>query len=590
MKKISKYKIIISSLFASFLGIIPIVAAACSATANPQVETKYTTATTSNGSVDLGKVTIRVIENRDRSHEIVFANQRTLLDNEYFTSGNLSYIELKDDNKRYDSEGKVIDSEGYVLDDSNNRISIWTKGTDENKLKNVNLGVIQNDLLRLISKNLTFDATSRNPNNFSLDNQTYNQAVYDADLLAKINKNAQIFNALNIVDSVYTYITSMTDELMKFVGANAFDKNILAFGIEDENNKLTNTQKEFLVGLTSGVGAGRKTYKLALYNIEYEWEFVNAIQDLSMDFPTFGQKAPSKELVDPKTRNIFVKLKNIHLQYGWFDSSNKEPGRFLEIDSDANTQEAIRQAKANQLAFLNTSLSSADLKNYPKDENNKVEIKNLFYDIPLKDIVINFAPSTIKTANVNQQATNLLHEIVKKQRNDNQELSEEEKKGLVIYDEYYSSALTKVSAFSILGKDLKEDLKLLAQKQNTNYVEDASIEDHKYYEHDRGLNGVYPYVFVGSQGSSNQITRDDFIKSRKFVEFIKSANQQKDVPTKTKEAKAAIIALTNKDVDISDVSSFDNLKANFTNYVFDIKEVSSVDILSRSNRWNDKNS
>lgn len=163
--------------------------------------------------------------------------------------------------------------------------------------------------------------------------------------------------------------------------------------------------------------------------------------------------------------------------------------------------------------------------------------------------------------------------------------------------EYYTGTLSKIHAFSVLGKDLKEDLKNEAKANEKEYVEDKKIEDWQYYEHDRGLNGVYPYAFL-AENNALELKVDDFIKARKFVEAIKASNTSRtilpitdpknnQVLSKQAYSQLAMIALENKDANIHDLSSFESAKNNLKKYLFDLNDIKSVNV--NYSKWNEKN-
>lgn len=587
MKKNKSKKLIFSLLGISFIGLVPIIAASCSAAAHPQVNVHYVSANVKTNNI--GKVKIRAFEGKDQKHEMVFENEN-LLDDVYYEAGDLTYTSIKD-NKRFDKNNKEIDQSGYLIP----KKEVWTKApSNSNKLTPINLSILQNELIRLIGNKLSFDPTSKYANNLEIVDEAskqtvFNQKVYTQDELTKINKTVELINSLVISDGLYTYITSMTDQLMKWLSEHAFNNHSnkdfeLFKGLKNE------VAKEFLLALVQGVGAGQHTYKLALYNFSFDWEYVDAITGLSIAKPSFGTKVSDELLVNPSSKNVFVRLKNIKLQYAWYNSSNKTAGSFMEASSNGS--------QVNALSSINAALSGVDKQIYAKiHEDKKPEIRNLVYDIPLKDIVVNFAPSTMRSANVNENATKLLQENFAKIKNQKTGLTETEKKQTTVYNEYYTGTLSKIHAFSVLGKDLKEDLKNEAKANKKEYVEDKKIEDWQYYEHDRGLNGVYPYAFL-AENNALELKVDDFIKTRKFVEAIKASNTSRtilpitdpknnQVLSKQAYSQLAMIALENKEANIHDLSSFESAKNNLKKYLFDLNDIKSVNV--NYSKWNEKN-
>ena len=588
MKKNKSKKLIFSILGISFIGLTPIVAASCSAAAHPQVNVHYVSANATTNNI--GKIKIRAFEGKNQKHEMIFENQN-LLDDVYYAAGDLTYTSVKD-NKRFDKNNKEIDQFGYLVP----KKEVWTKSlSSSTKLTPIDLSILQNELIRLIGNKLNFDSTSKYANNLEILDQTkkqtvFNQKLYSSDELTKINKVSELINSLVISDGLYTYITSMTDQLIKWLAEHAFNNHSnkdfeLFKGLKNE------VAKEFLLALVQGVGAGKHTYKLALYNFSFDWEYVDAITGLSINKPNFGVKVNDELLVNPSLKNVLVRLKNIKLQYAWYNSSNKKAGSFMEASSNGS--------QLNALSSINAALSSVDKKTYAEiHDDHKPEIRNLVYEIPLKDMVVNFAPSTMRSANINQKATQTLQENFLKIKNQKTGLTETEKKRTTVYNEYYTGTLSKIHAFSILGRDLKQELKNEAKVNKKEYVEDKKLEDWQYYEHDRGLNGVYPYAFLGEK-KINELKIDDFIKSRKFVEAIKASNNSRtilpvtnpennQILSKQSYSQLAMIALENKDVNIHNLTSFKAAKNNFRKYLFNLNEIKSVNV--NYSKWNEKNS
>lgn len=589
MKKIKKTnKLIFGLIGLTSLITLPIIASACSTAAQPQVNVHYVESQSDNS---LGKVKIRAVDESKSVHEIVFENQNQILDQKYYRSGNLVNI-IEKDNKRFDADNNEIDADGYILK-NNERELVWEQPqTQTNFLKNINIGILSGELVRLIGHKLKFEnalANNFESNSSNIDktqpypnNLNINRDIFNDELIAKINKQANILNNVNIADSLYTYITSMTEELMKWVAQITFSKDLNLFNDINDQNESKDIAKEFLYALVNGVGAGRKTFKLALYNFSFDWEFVNS--SFTQNVPKFGEKVSDEAILDPNKKNVLVKIKNIHLQYAWFDSSNKTTGSFMEING--NNKEEIEQSKQDALSVINKAMSIDDKKNYGSFKNSSdPKIENLFYDIPLKDLVINFAPSTIRSANVNDELTKKVRDEYKLKKN--AELNEEELKQYTVYNEFYTGALAKITSFSIKGSELKEDIKKQHELEKTNYVEDTTIENDKFIEHNRGLNGVYPYAFVGNE---TEIKKEMFIRSRKFVESLKESVKQKDLNQKLQYSKLAIIALANSEIQKNNLSSYEFNKKNIANFVFDVNDIKAIEILSKSQKWNEKNS
>ena len=88
MKKNKSKKLIFSLLGISFIGLVPIIAASCSAAAHPQVNVHYVSANVKTNNI--GKVKIRAFEGKDQKHEMVFENEN-LLDDVYYEAGDLTY-------------------------------------------------------------------------------------------------------------------------------------------------------------------------------------------------------------------------------------------------------------------------------------------------------------------------------------------------------------------------------------------------------------------------------------------------------------------------------------------------------------------
>lgn len=497
---------------------VPLIVASCSAAANPVVKAHYVTIKDSNHNLAL---TIKAPNGANAVHELAFQNQ-DLLNNQYFKSGDLTYTITKD-NKRVDKNNQTIDANGYLLVNNQPEV-VWTKDSDLKKINPINIGILQNEMLRSIYNPLSYNPlpedsktkTNSFPINFeTLNSQTnsyeLNRAVYTPDKLANIQKAIDTYNKAQVSDSIYAYATTMTDELTKFLAQEA---NVRSYNFRTE--KDTDIKKEFLNGIVRGVGAGRKTFKLALYNFEFEYEFINGVNNLSISLPKFGTPLTDQQIQDRSLHNVFVKVKNIKLHYAWLNTSGKDGASFMLPE-----QNSIDPLK-NPLSLVNAALSNDDKKVYPEG------VKNLVYALPIKDMVFNFAPSTLRVNRINQDLTQK-NEAAIKVNNDNKELTQQQKEAAVVYYEYFTGAINKIHAFNVLGKELKADTKALFDLENKKYTEDKDILDHLYYEHNNGINGVYPYAFIPS---NQPIVRDSFVSSRKFVEAIKKSIISKNVDEK----------------------------------------------------------
>ncbi|WP_031488924.1 hypothetical protein [Ureaplasma canigenitalium] len=572
MKKSKRVKLLLGFGLGTIALLTPIVAASCSSAATPGVPHVFVGSTNKDANI---RVNIRIPTAQNSAHEIIFKDENNLL-KEYYQPGDLTYITNKD-GLRIDKNSQKIDQDGYVLDEKNERKLVWKNDLeDKSKSKNIPLTALQNEVLREIYNPLTFDSINQdNPNqvyfptNFQV-NGNLNTNIYTPEKQSLIEKKANAFNTANIAEAVYVYLSSFTDELFKYLtNLLEVDKSPVF------NNQVANDDRdEFIRGLFRGVGSGKFTYKINLYNISFDISKVNATNGASRDLPKFGTKLTDDEILDPNKRLVMYKISNIKLQYAWYDSSNKRGGDFIVSSSNKT------------LNTLNKHLSVDDASVY-KDGT----IKNLVYDIPLKDQYFLFKPGIIR---VNEK----LDALTQKQRENvktiNPDIKEEDLNNINIYREYYTGLIEAVSPFQILGKDLKEDIKKQQEFENEKFVEDQSINNADYVDHNNGLHGVYPYAF--SYG--NQVpSREDFIKSKNFVEYIKkgvlSKNLKKsDKNNKLNLLKKALIGLNHSDVTTLDIDTlYSGAIDNLRNFVLDLDQVKGANVTSNTDLgriWNDK--
>ncbi|KEZ24121.1 hypothetical protein [Ureaplasma diversum] len=574
MKLNKNKKRLFALLATSALVIVPLIAASCSAAANPVVKAHYVTIK-DNGKLAL---TIKAPNGANAVHELAFQNQN-LLNQQYFRSGDLSYVTVKD-NKRVDKNNKEIDANGYVLVNEKPEV-VWTKDTDPKKINPISIAVLQNEMLRTIHNGLSYHPlstdkdtkTSTLPINFeTLNTQTnqyeLNKTIYNEQKLASIKNAVDVYNKAQVSDSVYAYATTMTDELTKFL---AQEVNVKDYNFRSQQD--SEVKQEFLNGLVRGVGAGRRTFKLALYNFEFEYEFIKGVKDLSIDLPQFGQPLTDQQIADRSLHNVFVRVKNIKLHYAWLNTSAKDGASFMLPEK--NSADPLK----NPLSLVNAALSVDDKKVY------KDGVKNLVYALPINDMVFNFAPATLRVDRTNQELTSK-NEALIKANNNNKELTQQQKDGAVVHYEYFTGGINKIQAFNVLGKELKADTKALFELENRKYTEDKDILDHLYYEHNNGINGVYPYAFIVD---NQPIVRDHFISSRKFVEAIKKSVVSKKVDEKQQYANLAFAALANPKATIGTDANNTAAAANLTKYVVDLNKVVASN-QNVSDSWNEKTS
>ncbi|MCV3728442.1 hypothetical protein OF376_01505 [Ureaplasma miroungigenitalium] len=522
MKKTIKRKILWASLAGLFVLSTAMIASACSSTAKPGVSEAFLNYNASTNNNEFGKVAMKVnIDQknpRNKSiHEFVFGKQNSVLKDEYFAIGDLNYTYTKD-NKRYDAKNNEIDADGFLLQNDAagimNKQSVWNKKDFDQAgyLKPFNMDMIRSELVRQVYNKLEYpqktddnalEPTTFLPNNLVINNN-FNQALFSSNLL-EINNLANLYNHLLVTDSVYTHLTSFTDLLIKYLNQDTGTK------IFNFYNKTNNpVAKEFLVGLAGGVGEGKYTYKLALYNIDFDYEIVpnNPQSDLKnvSDF-AFGTKVPTHYLVNPEDNNVLVKITNIKLQYAWYDSSSKVGGSFMLPDQEFNETE--------QLERINDRLSAANKRIFPSQK-----VEHLVYDLPISDIVMNFRPSVLSSNVLDEQATN--QQIQKWSTLLERELTDDEKKVAQVYEQYYAGSLVKVDAFNVLGYNLKKSLEAKNEKTK---ADDEKFNDLAYYPHDRGLDAVYPYAFYPQ--AQTFVTRDDFVRSALFNEYAKNSMESR---------------------------------------------------------------
>ncbi|MCV3753845.1 hypothetical protein [Ureaplasma zalophigenitalium] len=568
MKKTLKRKIIWASMAGLFVLSTAMIASACSSTAKPGVNEAFLNYNATTNNNEFGKVAMKVnIDQKNPKnksvHEFVFGKQNTVLKDEYFAIGDLNYTYTKD-NKRYDAKNNEIDAQGFLLrNDAGglmNKQQVWNKKDFDqpDHLKPFNMDMIRSELVRQVYNKLEYPEKTKDnalepttflPNNLVVNN-AFNKALF-ASSMPEINNLANLYNHLLVTDSVYTHLTSFTDLLLKYINQDSGAK-IFNF-YNKSNNPVT---KEFLVGLAAGVGEGKYTYKLALYNIDFDYEIVpndpqNKLNNVS-DF-AFGSKVPMHYLVNPEDNNVLVKITNIKLQYAWYDSSSKIGGSFMLPDDEFNASE--------QLERINDRLSEANKRIFPAQK-----VEHLVYDLPISDVVMNFRPSVLSSNVLDEQATN--QQMQKWSALLNRELTEEEKKAAQVYVQYYAGSLVKVDAFNLLGFNLKKSLEANDEKTK---ADDEKFNDLAYYPHDRGQDAVYPYAFYPH--AKNFITRDNFVQSALFNEYAKKSMASRHLYGKDgiyQDMQLAAYSLGHKtipdDLEFNE-TLLNNLYTEFTSYV-----------------------
>ncbi|MCV3743729.1 hypothetical protein OF377_02475 [Ureaplasma sp. ES3154-GEN] len=583
MKKTTKRKLWLTSITGLTLLTTTMIASACSATAKPGVPYNFVNlkSTTNNNYFGHVAVKVNIDNNRKTTHEFVFGNQNQILNNAYYAIGDLNYTYNKD-NKRYDAKNEEINADGFLLkNDVSNTLAkqeVWTASNYDKPgyLKPFNTEMIRNELVRLVYNKLTYPTREEknitDPNALlptNLETATgFNVELFKKDQ-AKINELASLYNHLLVTDSVYTYISSFTDQLLQYIN---LDMGTKIFGFY--NNTDNEVAKEFLVALATGVGEGRYTYKLALYNMDFDYEIypVNQGSDLShVDAFGFGTKVSDDLLINPEKNNVLIKIKNLKLQYAWYDSSGKTGGNFILPVND----EALKQGLEN----INFRLSEANKKTYPKKE-----ISNLVYNIPLADIVLNFRPSVLTSNKLNDQATQ--QKIMQWKAMLKRDLTEEEIKAANVYNQYYAGSLVKVDAFNVTGFELK---KALTANNTKTTADDDKFNDLAYYPHDRGQDAVYPYAIDFNNAT---LQRDNFVQSALFNEYIKKAVASKTIYGNNgviQYAKVAGYSLIDKDIKPEMV--FDEQMINLIRskiaLLLDLNNITPVDKeFDYANEWN----